>query len=290
MPANRSRTQRWREQLDLILARGGGLELSLDRSPTADNTPDLVWRVRILQVNDDNILVEMPGAAGASVELPVGATLVAAMSIGQNRWMFNTAVRSVGPMPGNSDRRAMALEAPARVERCRRRNFHRISTATVNLPTVECWPVFSPTSVVAAEIANKAEILAGVSAEEGQAVDGESTPAILPDVGPRYSARLVNISGGGVGLVVGPDDATSFSRSSIVWIRIDLRPRIRVPLGVTARVAHSHRDSEQNIVAGLAFEFQFNPPHRAFVVDQICRYVEAHRQAHRNSAKGNAAA
>ena len=73
MPANRSRTQRWREQLDLILARGGGLELSLDRAASVDQTPDLVWRVRILQVNEDSILVEMPGAAGASVELPVGS-------------------------------------------------------------------------------------------------------------------------------------------------------------------------------------------------------------------------
>lgn len=290
MPANRSRTQRWREQLDLILARGGGLELSLDRAASEDQTPDLVWRVRILQVNEDSIVVEMPGAAGASVELPVGSPLVAAISIGQNRWMFNTAVRDMVPVPGHPGRRAMALDAPPRVERCRRRDFHRISTASVTLPQVDCWPVFSPTSVVAAEIANRAEILANVATEEGPTLDGESTPAILPDVGPRYPAKLVNISGGGVGLVIDPEDASSFARSTIVWLRIDLRPRIRVPLGVTARVAHSHRDSAQNLVAGLAFEFQFNPPHRAFVVDQICRYVEIHRSAHRSDQGGAAAA
>ena len=289
MPPNRSRTQRWREQLDLIHARGGGLELSLDRNVAEDGTPDLVWRVRILHICDDSILVEMPGAAGASVELPVGCDLVAAMSIGQNRWMFNSTVRSAGPIPGSPDRRALALDAPTRVERCRRRNFHRISTATVNLPVVACWPVISPTSVVAAELANKAEILASADGEQGQDLAVDAIPSILPDAGPHFPAQLVNISGGGVGLVVHPDDASSFERAHILWLRIDLRPRIGVPLGVTARIAHAHRDSEQNVIAGLAFEFQFNPPHRAFVVDQICRYVEVHRSAHRSVGGSTAA-
>jgi len=272
MPPNRSRTHRWRDQLELIRARGGGLELSLQSDNPQDDGPDLVWRVRLLELQDDSILVESLGAAGASIDVPVGTRLVVGMTVGQNRWMFLTRVRASGRHPAFHDRSALALDPPERIERCRRRSFHRISSASVSLPHVDCWSVLDPTSVLAAEVANRAQI-------SDRASDPEQ-PAILPEVGPKFTANLENISGGGAGLVIPADQSSGFDRSRILWIRVDLRPRIAAPLGVTARVAHAHRDIEQNMHAGLAFEFQFNPPHRAFVVDQICRYVEAHRLAH----------
>ena len=45
------------------------------------------------------------------------------------------------------------------------------------------------------------------------------------------------------------------------------------PIAITARLAHTHIDSGQNLYAGMAFEFHFNPAHKQFVVEQICRYV-----------------
>ena len=57
------------------------------------------------------------------------------------------------------------------------------------------------------------------------------------------------------------------------WLRINLTPHIPAPIGMTARLAHTHVESTQNIYAGLAFDFAYNPSHRQFVVDQVCRYV-----------------
>lgn len=275
MPPNRSRTQRWREQLELIKARRGGLEISLGNDG-GDEAPDLVWRVRLLDLGGDHILVEVPGAAGSPLPIEAGTQIIMAMQVGQNRWMFGSRVLEVIDAPETPGGLAMRLALPDRVERCRRRSFYRVSTAHVNLPAVECWPVLDPSTIVAAELANKAEIKGGGSIEEA--------PMLLPEVGPSFPAKLLNISGGGVGLMIDAEDAGGFDQSRILWMRIDLRPRIPAPIGVTARVAHSHRDSEQNLIVGLAFEFQFNPPHRAFVVDQICRYVEAHRTSYPEAA------
>ena len=43
--------------------------------------------------------------------------------------------------------------------------------------------------------------------------------------------------------------------------------------GFTARLVHTHVDSTQSLYAGMAFEWSFNPAHRDFVIEQICRCV-----------------
>src|SRR5690606_35522327 len=96
---------------------------------------------------------------------------------------------------------------------------------------------------------------------------------LLPDVGALFEARLVNISGGGLGLVVSRDNAAAVSQRPFLWLRFDLRPHIPHPIAVTARVAHTHLDSSQNLYAGLAFDFTHNPEHRQFVVDLLEEYA-----------------
>lgn len=272
MPASRSRTERYQDCLRQIQERGGGIELALKDG--ANNGADLLWRVRLLRVSDEELVVEPPSAAGAPIRLPEQTGLIGCMAVGQNRWMFHTRVVgqvSVGeagraPVPG------IRLAAPERVERCRRRAFLRISTASLSLPSVECWPLIDPTSVMAAEVANAA--LVRHHLRTGQPWTDTGEPLLLPEVGPPFRASLANLSGGGVGLLLGRNDAPGLDRARLFWIRINLTPGIPAPIGVTARLAHTHPDSQGNVYAGMAFEFQFNPAHRAFVVDQVCRYVE----------------
>lgn len=278
MPANRSRAQRWREQLQGIMDRRGGIELGL-RPPSnelAAATADLIWRVRLLEVGEHQLVVEMPAAAGSPVPLAAGHELVGAMVIGQNRWMFLTeSLGAVERREGRDSIVALRLRSPETVERCPRRAFHRISTVSLTLPGVECWPLLDPLTVVAAEVANRAQ---AQSAARGEAVVEDGSVLVLPEVGPRFAASLANISGGGLGLVCKGSEGSAFDHHRLFWMRVDLRPRLAMPLGVTTRLAHAHRDSTGQIAAGLAFEFQFNPAHRAFVVEQICRYVEELRR------------
>src|SRR6185369_12447366 len=96
-----------------IHERGGGLEICVARNPvwlpthgSAVTQPvsDVVWRVRILTIGENNITVESPGAFGQTIMLKPGLDLIGALTIGQNRWMFHTRtieqIAPVGSMPG----------------------------------------------------------------------------------------------------------------------------------------------------------------------------------------------
>jgi hypothetical protein len=232
----------------------------------------VLWRVRLLAMDEETLTVEQPNAAGQTLELGEGIDLIAVMQIGQNRWMFHT--RTVAAPAGAPRNRGLRLMMPGIVERCQRRNFYRISTAELSLPTVECWALIDPTTVAVAEVANRAHILEMLSSGlTGMAAFRPDAECVLPEVGPKFTAHLVNVGGGGAGLVVDRNDAGAMERSRLYWLRINLTPHIPAPIAMTARLAHTHIDSTQNVYAGLAFDFEFNPSHRQFVVDQICRYV-----------------
>lgn len=293
MPASRSRTERWRDCLVRIAERGGALEIALagpaGGEPVAGggagwsggaNGPapamsNLIWRVRVAGIQGEQILIEPPCALGQAVRLDEGVNLIAIMSIGQNRWMFHTRTLPPVRAPGAQFREpVLRIAMPETVERCMRRNFYRISTAELAPAHVECWPLLDPTTVIAAEVANRAQILEWEKQPDlGYAPDSRSEPLVMPEVGPMFHGRLANIGGGGAGLLIDKSDAGAVERPRLFWLRVDLTPHIVAPIGLTARLAHTHVDSSQNIYAGLAFEFGFNPGHREFVVDQMCRYV-----------------
>jgi hypothetical protein len=288
VPASRSRTERWRQCLRQVHERDGALEVSIPIAQAPGSAPgepghaDLIWRVRILTLTEDDITVEQPSAAGRWMALTPGVRLIAVMSIGQNRWMFHTAVQAVG---ANGLQRTMRLAMPTMVERCQRRNFYRISTAELSLPRVECWPLLDPQSVIPAEIANRAQVLGmsdvGCRMSDVGAGTASDEPLLLPEVGPKFLARLMNLGGGGVGLIIDPKEAGSAERSRLLWLRIDLTPTIPAPLAMTARPVHTHLDSSQSVYAGLSFEWAFHPAHREFVVEQIGRYVESLQRCQR---------
>jgi hypothetical protein len=267
----------WRSCLDQVLERGGALEIAVLR-PQETSTAvgsHLVWRVRILHLTDDEILVEPPMALGEVMRVEEGVKLVAVLAVGQNRWMFKTS--HLGPTEyqrrGQRPITAMRLAMPPSVERCQRRNYFRMDTGTVVLPEVEVWPLLDPKSVLIAERSNELQF------EEDRKGNGRARSAdgdnemILPEVGPKFTAMLLNIGGGGLGLRVRPDDAQSLARHKIFWLRFTLPPELTTPICATAKLAHTNVDSTQHTYAGLAFDFSFNPVHQRFIVEQICEFI-----------------
>ncbi len=273
MPANRSRTERWRDCLAQICERGGGLEFAVDQGAGADRK-DLVWRVHIYRVENDTLVVEHPGSMGQSFPVPAGTPLVGIMAVGQNRWMFRTSVLAVETVPTrNGPRRALRLRSPETVERCVRRNAERTSTLELSLPLADCWPLLDLKSATPFQVANR--VLVGDLLASGGTAGAADDTGVAPEVGPKFEARLANIGGGGIGLVIPRQDHATVDSVHPYFLRIDLRPTVPAPLLLTARVAHTHIDSQQNTYAGLAFEFSHDPEHKAFVVGQIARYVGA---------------
>ena len=120
MPANRSRTERWLDCLRQMAQREGAIEVTIPTSKGAtgqsdsSEQADLIWRVRIVSVTDDEIVVEQPNAAGQPIELAPGVPLIAVMAIGQNRWMFRTSVLPALPRTGTPTRSTRSTATVAR--------------------------------------------------------------------------------------------------------------------------------------------------------------------------------
>lgn len=277
MPASRSRTLEWRRSLEELCHKGGSLEVAITRDDGRGH--DLVWRLRILDVRDDGIVVENPGALGRALPLHVGTRLVAYIVIGQNRWEFRTAVLESIPPGRHADARngASRLSLPERVERCLRRHA-RFDVGPLALPPVDVWPLLDPKSAVAAERANE---LAWAAFLEGKPVTTDEE-ALLPTVGPKLTGHLANMGGGGAGLLIEPAQAGLLSRHRLFWVRLALGDGCPVPIVACAKLVHTHIDSSQRTYAGLSFDFAFNPAHQRTVAAQVEHSVRTleERQSH----------
>lgn len=267
MPASRSRTERWRDSLQQIQDRNGGIEFTIAR-PGIDphsTSGDLLWRVRIIQQSDAEIVVEAPAAMGSTMHLNPDLEVVCVFSVGQNRWMFRS--RTLGmtttPGPGRQLMPAVRIAMPQDVERCQRRAFMRVATASLTPLSVECFPLIDPSSAVAAERASREAILGG-----------GGDVKTMPNVGPGFKATLLNIGGGGVGLMVPRDQSRGVDRSKFIFTRLDLRPDLAAPLCTTGRIVHTHLNHEQDVYLGVSFEFAFHAEHRTFVSETLVKYVE----------------
>ncbi|MBL0928357.1 MAG: hypothetical protein IBJ11_12025 [Phycisphaerales bacterium] len=280
MPASRSRTENWRRTLESIRERGGALEITVPPPAGAGEgaAPSLIWRVRVAHVGESEIHVEEPMALGRTFELADGLELAAVITLGQNRWMFRTRLLGKTRLAGRDrETRLLRLAMPEHVERCQRRNFYRVSTVGLVMPSVDVYPLIDPASVVVAETANRLELQEAADgvppAEAGLLGARSDDAAVLPTVGPKFTATLMNIGGGGAGLMVPPEDRSALESRPDFWLRISLPPHLARPLAVSARLKHTHIDSTQAVYAGLAFEFGHNPGHQKFVVEQLSRFV-----------------
>lgn len=287
LPAVRSRTENWRRSLEQLAERQGSIELALAASEdavrqgaSASGEVDLMWRVRVRDVGDDGIRVDTPTALGRSFEFGPGTDVVGVIAIGQNRWMFRTSVVSL------EGEQAITLAPPKAVERCQRRSFYRASTASLSLPKVWAAPLLSLDNIVEAEHACREAVLQIKRRDVLARIEGEDEGVsdIEPHTGPGATASLVNLGGGGVGLLFEPDDARVVAPQRQLYMRLRLPPHVPAPLVVIGRVRHSHIDSQKRVYAGVAFDFGHHGGYREFVVDQLCRYVALVQRRQRESA------
>lgn len=275
MAATRLRSMDWHRSLRQVQQRGGSLDIAIatDESVGCAGEVNVLWRVRLLEVAPDALLVEQPTTLGEAVQLDPDVEMVVIFAIGQNRWMFRTQNRGLTRLPAGGGRyrsrptTALRLALPESVERCQRRTSYRVSTASLKLPNVDMWPLLDPKTVLVAERANELQFESG----EDHSAGGDDLR--LPEVGPRFSAHLLNLGGGGVGLEVPASESQSLLRHKLFWLRVALPPDVGIPVCATAKLVHTHMQASQNYYAGLAFDFTFNPGHQKFVVEQIGRYV-----------------
>jgi c-di-GMP-binding flagellar brake protein YcgR len=270
MPANRSRTTGWRRCLQQLVDHNGSLQIAL--APNGPTGHDFVWRAKLVSLNDNEIIVEMPTAAGEPLPLEEGVQLLGIISIGQNRWMFRTNCLGNIPFRSNSrDGVGLRLQMPKTVERCQRRRDYRIASDVLSLPEITAWPLLDPRSVVLPERMCQLRMERHISFENEPRALGEKD--VMPDVGPSFTATLVNIGGGGVGIQVPAGHASGIGRHRLHWLRFPLPGSDLPPISLTAKLMHWHLEAGNSTYMGMMFDFSFNPSHKRFVTQQITRAV-----------------
>lgn len=303
MGANRSRTENWLQSLQQLHQKGGSLELTLPRylesneegtttiSEQGVGSKSIIWRVRILDMDDNSITIEQPSSLGQTFNLEDGIELVGIIAIGQNRWMFHT--KNTGKvryeLHTGKAITALRITMPESVERCQRRNFYRVPTVGLELPEVEVYPLLDPLSSAPAEAACRHEMLEAIDRELAGKIEPANTKPVLPQVGPVINSMLMNVGGGGIGVMILPEEAGGLAKHQHFFMRINLPPYLPVPLAVTARLRHTHVDSENRTYAGMAFDFSNSAQHQQFVIDQMCRYVAQVQRAQLRRASTEAA-
>lgn len=283
MPASRSRTENWRRSLEQVCERNGGLEIAIPRPgdaawPSAggvgSETVSLIWRVRLLDIRETELLIEAPSTLGQHVDLHYGLHLIVVYSLGQNRWMFRSKTLGRMKFKFNHAHNVMAirLSLPDIVERCQRRQFYRVPTVGLLLPRAEARPIHDARTVIPAETAVQTRIEM-LRAGQIAGYVGAEEPLLKPDAGPPVEARLVNLGGGGAGLMVESDAAGVFNQHRLFWVTFHLSPHVPAPLSVLCKLAHIRIDSEQRRYLGMSFEFEHNPQYRQFVTNTLCRCI-----------------
>jgi len=291
VPANRSRTMQWRRCLQQIHERSGAIEIAVAHADHASpSRSHLVWRVRIIGLNENEIIVEQPAALGQVIRFRTDIAIVAVITVGQNRWMFSTTNLGLTEPKTRAGKRVpggMRLRMPTSVQRCQRRNHYRIQTASLHFPAADLWPLLDPKSVVLAERANELDFqrMDGGLDLDADATPTPDSPEIMPEVGPRLDALMLNLGGGGMGLRIPPEHAQVLSRHKLFFLRVALAPELRTPICASAKLAHTHMLSDHHIYAGMAFDFSFNAGHQRYLVEQISRYIS---EQQRMQLQGNA--
>ena len=287
MPAFRSRTLHWRRNLDQLARRGGTLEVAISpASDLADATAsvsdgpvpaDFVWRLRIASIDEREIELELPEMLNRPVPVPEDATIVAAIVVGPNRWMFRSrVVATAGSMSIAARPATFRIAMPEKVARTRRRHL-RVDSASLALPSVRLWPLLDLASVRPAQ---RALALAAEAIGRGERLVDRTweDEAVRPTLGPEFGATLMNIGGGGAGVRVEASDAASVTAHRHFWMEIDLRPESALPLCVTARIAHTHLESTGATYAGVAFDFTADAEHARLVSRQVIGAIAARQR------------
>lgn len=275
MPAKRSRTLRWRDCLEEIHARGGSIDVAIARDEE-EETPSqqLVWRVSLLELSQDELVIEEPATLGTPIKLRDGVELIGIMSVGQNRWTFKTENigRTEAALNAHRTVRAYRLRMPTRVTRTQRRDYFRLGVAGLDLPSVQMWPLNDPKSVVMAERLLD-DACRAVQRGETPEVPDIMNPSIRPDLGPGLSGTLLNVGGGGIGVRIPPEHSQIVNRNRVFWMQLDLPGANAIPILATAKLVHTHLQTDHSIYGGMSFDFSHNQEHKRIVVDEICRFV-----------------
>ncbi|QNN22128.1 hypothetical protein HED60_07535 [Planctomycetales bacterium ZRK34] len=268
--------------------RDGVIELSLRRDPTqfaaqkvtrqSDGSFQLSdahsWKVRVFAVEPDGIVVERPWSITQDVRFHAGMLLDGLMVDGLRRWTFTCRIQEVFRHALNERKQVICLRLsrPGDVQDGQRRNYFRVETVGAALPSAHLWHLLDHDGC--AEYEHYCRLRHRASPEERDEIIEPPSPCL----GDDFPTKLMDVSAGGLGVLVKREMDWLLPTAPLLWTKIVL-PDIEEPLFAVSRLAHWREESDVYFRLGLCFNFDHNPSYRSFFVDQLCRFsAEFQRQ------------
>lgn len=190
---------------------------AIDMTPDSDGDLDAsvpAFRVRVLNLGKDSILIEFPTSHDTIKFFRPDAVLRLTLGVSQARWEMHVKVIGRVKLKLNETTRVPALRVtlPTTVKVGQRRDFYRAPTAAMNVQPVLMLPLesreFEPPD-------GDLRILLRRSRKEE--VDPKN-----PDQYRPMTAKLLNISGAGIGVAITDQEAIRVAANQWFWTQIEL--------------------------------------------------------------------
>lgn len=251
-----------------IESQGVGSHIVVRSEADYESADRPVWRVRLLTIDQNTLLVDRPTIAQHPVTVHPGTILQGLLVDGDSRWSFMTRVIESTRVQINEDHHLSGLRLawPINFQTAQRRDFFRVDVAGAELPPVRAIELKDVDAAIAYE--KHERLLHRLIGRENEPVPAAPP---MPETGRAFSGRAIDLSGGGMCLSVDVEAEPLLELLPLLWIRIAL-PHMPRELHLTARVTHWHRDGER-LLLGLAFCHSGDAEQRAFVADLVCRFT-----------------
>lgn len=260
----------WPQRLRDLVDRNATLELT----PSDTDGPAVTWKLRLLGLDEQALVVEKPATAGDAVKLSPRMLLSGAVVDGTQRWTFDTQLIEQTLFDLNATNRipALRLARPARAKGGQRRQSFRVGLHPDDAPDVKLWRLLDLASCLPAERHNDAQLR-----RRGGKITALTT-ADRPQLGPAFDATVVDLSAGGVALLLPRDIESILGDAAFFWLQLAL-PDGDVPLLGVIRPAQWRKEpaAPGRVRVGFCFTFDHNPEHAAVFGDQMSR-LAAHYQ------------
>ncbi|MBI1368043.1 MAG: hypothetical protein GC162_05250 [Planctomycetes bacterium] len=287
MPHFTTAIPEWEQVFRRIAARSGVIELSRRKTPDAceqmtihheaDGSHQVAnintWRVRAFDMDRAAIIVERPWSAKKSITIESDELLDVLMVEGQRRWTFQCVVLGQSMFALNASKKVIALRLsrPLKVHDGQRRDFFRVDTAGSPFPSVHLWHLMDIESC--AEYQQYTMLRHRTPESQRQELKAPTEPPI----GEDFAAMVMDVSGGGLGMLLPRTIEWLLPTAPLLWTKITL-PDIEEPLFAVSRVAHWRDENAKLIRVGVCFHFDHFPEYKPFLTDLLSHFTANHQR------------
>lgn len=251
-------TTHWNEIAQHILQRNGAVSLSPLSMEDENHCDALSFGSRLLDMTDKHLIVEVPNAAIAKQQFQIGAQIYVVMVQRTTRVELRCDVldRIKVSINANVQTIGYQLSYPTHVGSAQRRSYFRATVSALPIKPVKFMP------------------LDPVLKHPMQAL--------------AFTGNMVNISGGGMGVIVHKEHVPILRDSKFFTCDIHLPLEDeQIKFSIACQSMHQTAGRKGDVYVGLEFKIT-DPAHKREIVDKLVKYTtwvqrEQLRHEHRNT-------